>query len=82
MAEGVGEKFGLELEFQHELIGGIGYDEAGSPLPDRTLAACEDAAAVFLGAVGGPGSGQTSRSTSVRNRGCSVCARRSDCSPT
>jgi 3-isopropylmalate dehydrogenase len=48
------EKFGLELEFQDELIGGIGYDEAGSPLPDATLAACRDAAAVFLGAVGGP----------------------------
>jgi 3-isopropylmalate dehydrogenase len=49
-----GEKFGLSLEFQDELIGGIGYDQAGSPLPAQTLAACEDAAAVFLGAVGGP----------------------------
>jgi 3-isopropylmalate dehydrogenase len=52
--EAAGKKFGLDLEFQHELIGGIGYDEAGSPLPDVTLAACQDAAAVFLGAVGGP----------------------------
>lgn len=52
--EAVGEKFGLKLEFQNELIGGIGYDEAGSPLPDATLSACNDAAAIFLGAVGGP----------------------------
>ncbi|MGD8341818.1 MAG: 3-isopropylmalate dehydrogenase [Gammaproteobacteria bacterium] len=52
--QAVSRKFGLDLEFQHELIGGVGYDEAGSPLPDATLAACDGAAAVFLGAVGGP----------------------------
>jgi 3-isopropylmalate dehydrogenase len=52
--EAAGRKFDLDLEFQDELIGGIGYDEAGSPLPAATLAACEGAAAVFLGAVGGP----------------------------
>ena len=49
-----GSKFGLDLEFRHELIGGAGFDEAGSPLPAATLAACDGAAAVFLGAVGGP----------------------------
>ena len=52
--EAAGRKYGLDLKFQHELIGGIGYDEAGSPLPDKTLAACKAADAVFLGAVGGP----------------------------
>jgi 3-isopropylmalate dehydrogenase len=52
--EAAAAKFGLDLEFRHELIGGAGYDQAGSPLPDATLAACRDAQAVFLGAVGGP----------------------------
>jgi 3-isopropylmalate dehydrogenase len=52
--EAAGRKFGLKLQFQDELIGGIGYDKAGSPLPDATLKACEGAAAVLLGAVGGP----------------------------
>jgi 3-isopropylmalate dehydrogenase len=52
--DAAGSKFGLDLTFRHELIGGIGYDEAGSPLPDRTLDACRAADAVFLGAVGGP----------------------------
>jgi 3-isopropylmalate dehydrogenase len=52
--EAVATKFGLKLEFEHALIGGAGYDEAGSPLPDATLAACQAADAVFLGAVGGP----------------------------
>jgi 3-isopropylmalate dehydrogenase len=52
--EAAAAKFGLDLEFAHELIGGIGYDEAGSPLPDATLRACQAADAVLLGAVGGP----------------------------
>ncbi len=52
--EAAGEKFGLELQFRHELIGGAAYDETGSPLPEATLAACRAADAVFLGAVGGP----------------------------
>lgn len=52
--EAAAAKFGLKLKFRYELIGGIGYDEAGSPLPDQTLAACREADAVFLGAVGGP----------------------------
>jgi 3-isopropylmalate dehydrogenase len=52
--ETAGRKFGLRLQFQEELIGGIGYDKAGSPLPDATLNACQNAAAVLLGAVGGP----------------------------
>jgi 3-isopropylmalate dehydrogenase len=52
--QAAGKRFNLDLSFQEELIGGIGYDQAGSPLPDATLAACADADAVFLGAVGGP----------------------------
>ncbi|HEY5666896.1 MAG TPA: 3-isopropylmalate dehydrogenase [Gammaproteobacteria bacterium] len=52
--QAVSDKFGLDLEFEHHLIGGAAYDETGSPLPDATLAACDGAAAVFLGAVGGP----------------------------
>jgi 3-isopropylmalate dehydrogenase len=52
--EATAARFGLDLSFQNELLGGIGYDEAGSPLPEATLDACEDAAAVLLGAVGGP----------------------------
>jgi 3-isopropylmalate dehydrogenase len=50
----VGEQFNLDLEFDEQLIGGAAYDAAGSPLPEATLEACQGAAAVFLGAVGGP----------------------------
>lgn len=50
----VAEKFGHTFEFTSALIGGIAIDETGSPLPDDTIAACEAADAVLLGAVGGP----------------------------
>lgn len=36
------------------LIGGIAYDETGSPFPDETLAKAKAADAILLGAVGGP----------------------------
>ena len=44
----------LDFEFEEALIGGIAIDTEGVPLPAKTLEACREAAAVFLGAVGGP----------------------------
>src|SRR5262249_53348217 len=35
-------------------FGGAAIDETGDPLPPETLAACREARAVLLGAVGGP----------------------------
>ena len=35
-------------------MAGIAIDESGDPLPNATIAACEESDAVFLGAVGGP----------------------------
>lgn len=52
--EKVAEKFGHELTTSEQLMGGIAIDEAGSSLPDETLAACQQSDAVLLGAVGGP----------------------------
>ncbi len=40
--------------FEETLMGGCAIDATGNPLPDETLAACERADAVLLGAVGGP----------------------------
>ncbi len=45
---------GLKLEMEEAPIGGAGYDAAGDPLPDSTLALAKAADAVLLGAVGGP----------------------------
>ena len=45
---------GLKIEMEHAPIGGAGYDAAGDPLPQATLALARAADAVLLGAVGGP----------------------------
>jgi 3-isopropylmalate dehydrogenase len=45
---------GLDVETRSAPIGGAGYDAAGHPLPEATLALAREADAVLLGAVGGP----------------------------
>jgi 3-isopropylmalate dehydrogenase len=44
----------LDLEFETHDFGGVAIDNHGAPLPDATLAACREADAILLGAVGGP----------------------------
>jgi 3-isopropylmalate dehydrogenase len=48
------QDFGFDTELETAAIGGAGYDESGKPLPDETLALCEQADAVLFGAIGGP----------------------------
>jgi 3-isopropylmalate dehydrogenase len=43
----------IGLEMKQAPIGGAGYDAAGDPLPETTLALAQKADAVLLGAVGG-----------------------------
>ncbi len=50
----VAAQTGLRVVADEYPVGGAGFDVAGSPLPDATLAACRQADAVLLGAVGGP----------------------------
>ena len=50
----VAVKFGHDFALQTHLIGGAAIDATGRALPDETLAACQTADAVLLGAVGGP----------------------------
>ncbi len=45
---------GHQFIFEEALMGGCAIDATGSPLPDDTLAICENADAILLGAVGGP----------------------------
>ena len=52
--EAVAARHGLELEFEHALIGGASIDEHGTPLSDDVVTRCRDSRAVLLGAVGGP----------------------------
>jgi 3-isopropylmalate dehydrogenase len=47
-------RFGLSFELDERLIGGAAIDANNDPLPAETIAACREADAILLGAVGGP----------------------------
>lgn len=50
----VEQKFGHSFELPEALIGGAGLDADNDPFPQQTADICANAAAVLLGAVGGP----------------------------
>ncbi len=50
----VAVRYEHDFEFDEQLIGGAAIDACGEPLPAASLAACQRADAVLLGAVGGP----------------------------
>jgi 3-isopropylmalate dehydrogenase len=52
--EAVAARYGHDFKYDTQLIGGAAIDAEGDPLPPATIASCEKADAVFLGAVGGP----------------------------
>jgi 3-isopropylmalate dehydrogenase len=52
--ERVADMFGHTFMFREAMMGGCAIDATGDSLPDETLAVCESAEAVLLGAVGGP----------------------------
>ena len=45
---------GLDITLEEAPVGGAGYDVAGKPLPDETLALVKKSDSILLGAVGGP----------------------------
>lgn len=50
----IGQRYGHQFVEHHHPIGGAAIDASGDALPAETLAACRQADAVLLGAVGGP----------------------------
>jgi 3-isopropylmalate dehydrogenase len=52
--ETIARRYGHTFQLQEFLIGGCAIDARGTALPEDTLAACQAADAVLLGAVGGP----------------------------
>ena len=43
----------MKFELTEKLIGGAAIDEFGTPLPEDTLATCQQSDAVLLAAIGG-----------------------------
>lgn len=52
--EATAVRYGISVELEEGLVGGIAYDATGHPLPAETLELCKRSDAVLLGAVGGP----------------------------
>ncbi len=50
----IAERHGHHFQLSSHPIGGCAIDEFGDPLPESTLDACRESAAILLGAVGGP----------------------------
>ena len=50
----IGSVYGHNFTFTDVLMGGIAYDQTGSPLPQETIEICKSSDSVLLGAVGGP----------------------------
>ena len=54
LVDAAGARFGFEVAWDEQPVGGTAIETEGHPLPPATLAACRAADAVLLGAVGGP----------------------------
>ncbi|HEX7173233.1 MAG TPA: 3-isopropylmalate dehydrogenase [Candidatus Limnocylindria bacterium] len=54
VVDAAGVRFGFEVAWDEQPVGGTAIDAEGTPLPAATLEACRGADAVLLGAVGGP----------------------------
>ena len=50
--QAVSDVCGYEFRFESHRVGGAAIEQDGTPLPEQTLAACLEADAVLLGAVG------------------------------
>lgn len=50
----VSAQCGFTLKYNWKNVGGAAIDAQGKALPDDTLAACEESAAILFGSVGGP----------------------------
>ena len=52
--DAVRQRFGLNITTSEYDVGGAAIDKHGSPLPEATVAGCENAHAILFGSVGGP----------------------------
>ena len=54
LLDAVASRHGFSLTYDEQPVGGAAIDATGSPLPESTLAACRQADAVLLAAIGSP----------------------------
>jgi 3-isopropylmalate dehydrogenase len=54
VVDAAGERFGFRIEWSEYLVGGVAIDTHGVAIRPEDVAACGEADAILLGAVGGP----------------------------
>src|SRR5690606_36674882 len=52
--DAISNRFDMRISTSHYDVGGIAIDRHGKPVPQETVAGCEQADAVLFGSVGGP----------------------------
>lgn len=52
--DAIADKYGYQFEYAYGDVGAIAIDKTGNPLPDDTLAICEQSDAFLFGAIGHP----------------------------
>ncbi|PLL94942.1 3-isopropylmalate dehydrogenase, partial [Klebsiella pneumoniae] len=52
--EAVRQRFAMHITTSQYDVGGAAIDRQGTPLPQATVAGCEQADAILFGSVGGP----------------------------
>jgi len=52
--DAIAEKFGHHFDYAYGDVGAVAIDKTGNPLPDDTLAICEQSDAFLFGAIGHP----------------------------
>ena len=52
--QAVAQKHGFTVSCDEHPVGGAAIDQCGTPLPDETIKACDNAQAILFGSVGGP----------------------------
>lgn len=52
--QAVAQKHGFTVSCDEHPVGGAAIDQCGTPLPEETIKACDNAQAILFGSVGGP----------------------------
>lgn len=67
-------KFGFTVERTEELVGGAAIDACGTPLPEKTIAACDAAEAILFGSCWRPEVGSSPAQTASGSGGAAAAA--------
>jgi len=54
VVDAAGDRFGFSVDWSEHVVGGVAIDTFGVAIRDEDIAACGEADAILLGAVGGP----------------------------